>query len=78
MSKDKVVYHPLVSHFKLTFKQCPTNKKIKKELWEVLHASTIGSFMCAMACIKVDIAHVVRVVSHFVFNPRKEHWTIIK
>ena len=60
MSKAEVVYHPLVSHFKLTFKQCPTNKKIKKELREVLYASTIGSFMCTMACIRVDIAHVVK------------------
>ena len=34
--------------------------------------------MYAMVCTRLDISHVVRVVSRFLYNPEKEHWTAVK
>jgi len=39
----------------------------------VPYASTVGSLMYAMLCIRLDIAHVVGVVSYFLSNPGFEH-----
>ena len=41
-------------------------------------ASSIGNLMYAMVCTRLDIAHVVGVVSRFMNNPRKEHWLGMK
>ena len=38
------------------------------------YASTIGSLMYAMVWTRLDIAHVVGVVSTYMDNPGKEHW----
>ena len=34
--------------------------------------------MYAMVCTRLDIAHAIGVVSRFLSNPRKEHWTTVK
>ena len=44
----------------------------------VPYASAVGSLMYAMVCTKPDITHVVGVLSRFMSNPGKEHWTIMK
>ena len=43
MSKAKAVCSPLASHFKLSFKKCPTNEKDMKEMSKVPYASDVGS-----------------------------------
>jgi len=45
---------------------------------KVSYASLVGSLMYAMVCTRLDIAHVVRVVSRFLSNPGKEHWEGVK
>ena len=42
------------------------------------YASAIGSLMYAMVCTRLDIAHVVGVVSRFMSKPGKQHWEIVK
>ena len=44
----------------------------------VPYASAVGSLMYAMLCTRLDIAHVVGVLSRFMSNPGKEHWTAVK
>ena len=44
----------------------------------VPYSSAVGSLMYAMACIKLDIAHAVGVVSRYMNNPGKEHWEAVK
>ena len=42
------------------------------------YASVIGSLMYAMVCTRLDIAHVVGVVSRFMSRPGKQHWEAVK
>ena len=44
----------------------------------VPYASAVGSLMYAMVYTRPDIAHAVGVLSRFMSNPGKEHWTIVK
>jgi len=43
----------------------------KKKCRRFPYSFVVGSLMYAMVCTRSDIAHVVRVVSHFLANPRK-------
>ena len=45
---------------------------------KVPYASAVGSLMYAMVCIKLDIAHAVRVVSRYMSHPGIEHWNAVK
>ena len=44
----------------------------------VPYASAVGSLMYAIVCTRPDIAHAVGVLSRFMSNPGKEHWTSVK
>ena len=44
-----------------------------KEIRKVPYASIIGSLMYAMICTRLNIAHVVGVVSRFLTNHGNEH-----
>lgn len=44
----------------------------------VPYASSIDSLINAMVCTKLDIAHAVKVVSWFICNAGKKHWTVVK
>ena len=45
---------------------------------KVTYASAIGNLMYTMVCTRLDIAHVVGVVSRFMSRPRKQHWEVVK
>ena len=45
---------------------------------KIPYASAVGSLMYAMVCTRPDIAHAVGVVSRFLLDPGKEHWTAVK
>ncbi|KAL6350377.1 hypothetical protein AAG906_004328 [Vitis piasezkii] len=63
MSKAKTISSPLVGHFKLTSKQCPTSEKENEEMRKMPYSSVVGSLMYVMVCTRPDIAHAVGVVS---------------
>ena len=65
MSKAKAVCSPLASHLKLNSKQCPTSEKDMKEMSKVPYTFVVGILMYAMVCTRLDITHVVGVVSQF-------------
>jgi hypothetical protein len=44
----------------------------------VPYASVVGSLMYAMVCTRLEIAHVVGVLSRYMSKPGKEHWTTVK
>ena len=44
----------------------------------VPYASVVGRLMYAMVCTRPDIAHSMGVLSRFMSNPGKEHWTVVK
>ena len=78
MSKAKSICSLLAGHFNLSSKRCPTNEKEKQEMRWVPYASTVGSLTYVMVYIKLDITHLVCVVSWFFSNPGKQHWTVVK
>ena len=73
MKNSKPISTPLVGHFKLTLKDCPTSDYQKEEMQKIPYSSAVGSLMYAMVCTRPYIAHVVGVVSRFLANPGKEH-----
>jgi hypothetical protein len=44
----------------------------------VPYVSAVGNLMYAMVCTRLDIAHAVGVLSMYMSNPGKEHWTTVK
>jgi len=78
MHRAKPISTPLAGHFKLSIKQNPTREKEKVEMKNVPYSFVVGSLMYARVCTRHNIAYVVSVVSRFLTNPIKEHWTLIK
>ena len=68
----------LANNFKLSKKQSPKTAEERDHMAVVPYASAIGSLMYAMVCTRLDIAHVVGVVSRYMANPGKEHWEAVK
>ena len=73
----KPVSTPLASHFKLTKDMCPKTQEEINYMSKVPY-STVGSLMYAMVCTRLDIGHVVGVVSSYMNNLGKEHWMALK
>ncbi|KAK8931081.1 hypothetical protein KSP39_PZI016518 [Platanthera zijinensis] len=78
MDQAKKVSTPLATHLKLTADQCPSTPEEKEAMQKVPYASAVGSLMYAMVCTRPDIAHDIGVVSRFLSNPGKEHWSAVK
>eukprot|EP00253_Pinus_taeda_P016293 PITA_16293 len=56
----------------------PKTQEEEEDMSRVPYASEIGSLMYAIVCTRLDIAHVVGVLSGFIAKPGKEHWTTVK
>ncbi|GJT61415.1 retrovirus-related pol polyprotein from transposon TNT 1-94 [Tanacetum coccineum] len=69
---------PLGEQFKLRKKQAPKTEAFRRIMAKVLYASVVGSVMYVMVCARPDIAHVVGVVSRFMFKSGREHWEAVK
>lgn len=78
MHNAKPVHVPLPGHLKLSKTQCPENDQEKEEMSKVPYSSAVGSLMYAMVCTRPDIGYAVGVVSRFLSNPGKEHWSAVK
>eukprot|EP01018_Ginkgo_biloba_P037661 Gb_24335 [translate_table: standard] len=74
----KPVNTPIPISFKLSAEQCPKTQEDIEDMSHVPYASAVGSLMYAMVYSKLDIAHAVGVVSRYISNLGKEHWTIVK
>ena len=78
MKKLKPVSTPLAGHFKLRKRLCPSTKNKKGKMSVIPYSLAVGSLMYAMVCTRLDISHVVGVVSRFLANPSKAHWEAVK
>ena len=68
--KDCVLGDTLISKGdKFNLLQCPKNEIEKKEMANIHYASTIGSFMYAQVCTRLDIAYVVSMLGRYLSNP---------
>ena len=53
---------------------CPETQEEIDYMSRIPYSSAVGSLMYAMVCTRLDISHVVGVVSRYMNNPGKEHW----
>ena len=78
MQDSKPVSVPIPVGAKLSTEQCPKTQEEEEDMSHVPYVSAVGSLMYAMVCTRPDIAHAVGVLSRFMSNPGKEHWTVVK
>jgi len=78
MNNVKPMLVPLASHFKLSSSLCPNTDEEKDYMSRIPYANVVGCLMYAMVCTRPDISHAVGVVSRYMANPGKEHWSAVK
>jgi hypothetical protein len=57
---------------------CPNTQEDEEDMSRVSYVGEVGSLMYEMVCTRLDIAHVVGVLSKYMSKPEKEHWTTLK
>ncbi|KAA0065357.1 gag/pol protein [Cucumis melo var. makuwa] len=62
----------------LSKEQCPKTPQEVEDMSNIPYASTVGSLMYAMLCIRPDICYSVGIVSRYQFNPGRDHQIAIK
>jgi hypothetical protein len=77
MEDCKLVKVPISMGEKLTTKHCPKKNKEIEDMEHVPYVSAISSMMYVMVCNRIDISHVVGVLSRYMLTYEKEHWTTI-
>eukprot|EP00253_Pinus_taeda_P008798 PITA_08798 len=78
MQDSKLVKVPIPVGVKLSAEQCLKTQEEEEDMSHVPYASAVSSLMYAMVCTRLDIAHVVGVLSRFMSKLGKEHWTMVK
>ncbi|KAH9781363.1 Integrase catalytic domain-containing protein [Citrus sinensis] len=78
MSGAKPVTVPMSAHFRLSKLQEPEEDHDLVHMKSVPYSSAVGSIMYSMVCTRPDVAHSVGVVSRFMGNPGREHWSAVK
>jgi len=78
MAEAKAVSTLFTQHFKLSASQSPTNEEDKAKMSNVPYSSALGSLMYNMDCTRPDLAHAMSVVSQFMANPGKAHWSAVR
>ena len=78
MQDSKPVNVPIPVGGKLSVEQCPKAQEEEEDMSHVPYASAVGSLMYAMVFTRPDIAQEMGVLSRFMSNLEKEHWTTVK
>ena len=63
----------LGAYFKISKEQSPKIEEERDHIKKVPYASTIGSLIYVMVCMRLDIVQVVGVVSRYMNNYGKMH-----
>eukprot|EP01018_Ginkgo_biloba_P015114 Gb_29057 [translate_table: standard] len=74
----KPINTPILVGFKLSIEQYPKTQEDIEDISNVPYESIVGSMMYAMVYTRPDIAHAVGVMSRYMSNLGKEHWTFVK
>ena len=78
MQDSKLVKVPIPVGVNIFVEHCPKAQEEEEDMSRVPYASAVGILMYAMVCTRPDIAHAMGVLSRFMSNPGKEHWTTVK
>lgn len=68
----------LPCHLKVKKDMCPKTEDERDKMSKVPFASTIGSLMYDMVCTRLDIAHILAVISRYMSHPIIENWNVVK
>ncbi|GJW02077.1 retrotransposon protein, putative, ty1-copia subclass [Tanacetum coccineum] len=78
MENSKKGNLPLHNTINISKDLCPKTDEELDRMSRVPYASTIGSIMYAMTCIRPDVSFALSMVSRHQQNPGKDHWTSVK
>ena len=69
---------PIPGGVKLSAEKCPKTQEEEEDISHVPYESAVVSLMYAMVYTRLDIAHVLGVLSRLMSKPVKENWTTVK
>ena len=69
---------PIAKGDKFNLLQCPKNEIEKKEMEDILYASTVGSLMHAQVYIRPNTTYVVGMLDRYLSNQEMIHWKTTK
>ena len=78
MQDSRPLSVPVTMGTKLSSPQCPTSPSEMEEMSLVPYQSVVGSLMYAMVYTRQDIAQALGVLSHYMSNPRRSRWDVVK
>lgn len=78
MLDSKPVSTPIAGHFKLSITHSPQTEDEIKDMSRIPYSNATGSLMYAMVCTRPDLAYSASIVSRFMANPGKQHWSVVK
>jgi hypothetical protein len=68
MQGYKPIKVPILVSEKLSVDQCPKTQEDVEDMSCVFYATVVGSLMYAMVCNRLEISHVVGVLSRYMSN----------
>ena len=74
MAELKVLNTPVSKGIVLSKNMLPKDEEEQEFMENVLYAEDMGNLMYAMTSIRLDICHVVGLVSRYQPNPGRTHW----
>jgi hypothetical protein len=78
MSECKPVSTPLDPGCHLTREMCPKLQADIRDMSDVPYRNAVGSLMYLMVCTRPDIANAVGIVSQYMQNPGRAHWSAVQ
>lgn len=78
MEEVKLKSSPFANHFRMSSQQYPSTDLEKEEMRHISYASAVGNLIYAIVCTRLDIGHLVGIVSRFFSNPSKQHQVAVK
>ena len=78
MQDSKKGFIPFRVGSSLSANQRPKTPAEIERMRGISYASTVGSLMYAMLCIRPDICFAVGMVSRYQSDPGEEHWIAVK
>ena len=78
IEQKKPVSTPLASHFKFFAQLSPSTDADREYMLQDSYLNAVGSLIYAMICTRLDISHVVGIVSRYMHNPSQGHWQAVK
>ena len=74
----KPISTPLAFHFRLSAYMSPCTDDEQIHMANISYTNVVGALMYAMECTRLDILHVISMVSRYMHDLGKVHWQTVK